>query len=229
MKHFLVIIVLLLVSGGGALAQAADSLPRQKEIFFGIGPVAYKGDLNASYSKWSSMFQAGLKFNRFSRFNGHLVVSIGSVSGQNIQYTFDDGSDTAPTPNRFFTARLAGFHYELHYNVLHTEKWKIYISQGMGLFRFDPQDEFNKSFVNQLDTRAPNETYGNITLTLPTQVGVLYTLPNAYGVGVQVGYMNTLTDYLDNISDWGTQAGHDNLFSVCFQIHIPLAVQKSSF
>ena len=92
------------------------------------------------------------------------------------------------------------------------------------LLRFDPQDEFNDSLVDQPFTRAANETYGNITLMLPTQIGVLYTLPNDYSIGLQVGYTNTLTDYLDNISDWSNSGGQDNIFSYRFVVHIPVSL-----
>lgn len=203
-------------------AIAQDSDTRQKEIFFGIGPAAYKGDLNDSYSKWSMMVHAGIKLNRFKKAHGNFALTIGSVTGQNINYAFNDGSQNAPEPNRFFTTSIVGFNYELHYNILNKEKIKVYASQGIGLMRFQPQDEFNASLIDQLSTRAQNETYGNITLTLPTQIGLLYVLPNDFSVGAQLGYHNTLTDYLDNISDWGTKAGHDNMFSFRVQVYVPV-------
>lgn len=204
------------------LAQESDV--QRKEVFFGVGPAAYKGDLSDNFSKWSMVIHAGIKLNRFKKVHGNFALTIGSVTGQNINYSFDDGSQTTPEPNRFFTTSVVGFNYELHYNILNKERVKVYASQGIGLMRFQPQDEFNASLIDQLSTRALNETYGNITLTLPTQVGMLYVLPNDFSVGIQLGYHNTLTDYLDNISDWGTKAGHDNMFSFRFQVYIPVAL-----
>ena len=202
---------------------AQDEQQKKKEIFFGIGPSAYKGDLNDSFEKWSMVFHAGIKFNRFKKVNGNFALTIGSITGQNINYSYEDGSVPTPSPNRFFTSKLVGLNYEFHYNFINSEKVKVYASQGIGVLRFNPQDEFNDSLVDQLFSRATNETYGTITLMLPTQIGVLYILPNDYSVGVQAGYVNTLTDYLDNISAWGNKKGNDNIFSVKFEIHIPVS------
>ena len=202
---------------------AQDEQEKKKEIFFGIGPSAYKGDLSDGFDKWSMIFHVGIKFNRFKKVNGNFALTIGSITGQNINYSYEDGSLPAPSPNRFFTTKLVGLNYELHYNFINSEKVKVYASQGIGVLRFNPQDEYNDSLVDQLFSRAANETYGTITLLLPTQVGVLYILPNDYSVGVQAGYVNTLTDYLDNISAWGNKKGNDNIFSVKFEIHIPVS------
>ena len=202
---------------------AQDEQEKKKEIFFGVGPSAYKGDLSNSFDKWSMVFHLGIKFNRFKKLNGNFALTIGSIVGQNINYNYQDGSSPTPSPNRFFTTQMVGLNYELHYNFINSEKLKVYAAQGIGVLRFDPQDEFNDSLIDQFSTRASNETYGTITLMLPTQIGVLYTLPNQYSVGMQAGFVNTLTDYLDNISAWGNKKGNDNIFSVKFEIHIPVS------
>jgi hypothetical protein len=199
----------------------ADSL-RKKEIFIGIGPAAYKGDLSDSYDKWSMIINVGLKFNRFRKFNGNFNLSIGQVSGQSIGYEFNDGSGVAAAPNSFFITKLVGLNYELHYNFIHKENFKLYISQGIGILRFDPQNEFNKSLADLSTSRALGEVYGNIAINFPTQIGLLFTLPNEYSLGFQLGYWGTATDYIDNISQWSDTTGNDNIFSARFEIHLPI-------
>ena len=215
----LLAIVVCLVSNLTLLAQEKKS-----EIYFGVAPTAYKGDLHESYQNWSMVFFAGLKFNRNHKLNGNFTLSIGSVSGQNPNYSFDDGSLPSPAPNHFFTSKVVGLNYELHYNFIHKEKIKVFVSQGVGVLRFNPKDEFDEPLIDQLSTRSTNETYGNISMMLPTQLGVLYTLPNDYSIGLQVGFQNTTSDYLDNISNWGLKKGSDNIFTYRFEIHIPLAI-----
>ncbi len=219
-KSFFIISLLILIPLI-SFGQAQDTL-RKKEIFFGVGPVAYRGDLSDSYDKWSGMCNVGIKFNRFRKLNGNFNISIGQVSGQNINYSFDDGSGTATTPVSFVTTSLVGLNYELHYNIIHKENFKLYISQGIGMLRFNPRDEFNQSLIDNLSTRNLGESYGSTTIFFPTQMGLLYTLPNEYSFGFQIGYLGTATDYIDNISQWSTSTGNDNLFSLRFEVHIPV-------
>jgi len=216
--YFLVISMLLSIN----LYGQTDSL-RKKEIFIGIGPAAYKGDLSNSYDKWSMVFNLGIKFNRFRKFNGNFNLSIGQVIGQNIDYAFDDGSGVGTAPNSFVTTKLVGLNYELHYNIIHKENFKLYLSQGIGILRFDPKNEFNESLTDLPSSRAIGEVYGNIAIYFPTQIGILYSLPNEYSFGFQMGYWGTATDYLDNISQWSETTGNDNIFSARFEIHIPIS------
>ncbi|MFY0650455.1 MAG: hypothetical protein JXQ96_00410 [Cyclobacteriaceae bacterium] len=218
----LLIISCALLGSIGLMAQDQD--PKKKEIYFGMGPSAYKGDLNGGFDKWSSSMYLGVKFNRFNKINGNFTLTIGTVNGQNVNYVFDNGGLPTPAPNRFFKTKFVGLNYELHYNFIDKENLKVYASQGIGIMRFDPKDEFNTSLIDQLETRAPSETYGNITLMLPTQVGVLYSLPNELSVGLQLGFSNTLSDYIDNISTYSAQGGKDNIFSYRFELHIPVSL-----
>jgi len=224
MKGFLIIIgiaSLMLNDVHKSYAQTVKAKKKQ-ELFFGMGPTAYKGDLSDGFNKWSMSMHLGIKFNRWNKINGNFLLTIGSVTGQNVGYAFDDGNLPSPSPNRFFKTNIASINYEVHYNFINKEKLKVYASQGIGILRFQPQDEFGAGLVDQVFTRAVNETYGNITLILPTQLGVQYTLPNEYSVGVQVGFTNTLSDYIDNISSWSSSSGQDNIFSYRFQVYIPV-------
>lgn len=220
-KKIPIIISLLVLIPLLSFGQEQDTL-RKKEIYFGVGPAAYKGDLSTSYDKYSMVLNAGIKLNRFRKLNGNFNISVGEVSGQNINYSFDDGSGTATTPVSFFTTKLIGLNYELHYNVIHKENLKLYISQGIGMLRFTPKDEFNQNLIDNLSTRNLGESYGSIAIFFPTQIGLLYTLPNDYSFGFQMGYLGTVTDYIDNISQWSTSTGNDNILSMRFEVHIPV-------
>jgi hypothetical protein len=164
----------------------------------------------------------GIKFNRLNKINGNFLLTLGSVTGEKVGYAFDDGNLPSPTPNRFFKTNVASINYEAHYNFINKENLKVYVSQGMGILRFEPQDEYGEGLVDQIFTRSANETYGNITLILPTQIGLKFTLPNNYSVGLQLGFTNPLSDYLDNISSWSTTKGNDNIFSYRFLVYIPV-------
>lgn len=224
MKRYLIVVVVigLILNECHSLCAQDGSAKKKQEVFFGMGPTAYKGDLSDGFNKWTMSMHLGIKFNRWNKINGNFLLTIGSVTGQNIGYAFDDGNLPAPSPNRFFKTNVASINYEVHYNFINKENLKVYASQGMGILRFQPEDEFGEGLVDQVFTRAANETYGNITLILPTQIGVQYTLPNEFSVGLQLGFTNTLSDYIDNISSWSSSSGQDNIFSYRFLVYIPV-------
>jgi hypothetical protein len=202
--------------------KAQDSQVKQKEIHIGVGPAAYSGDLGNGYNGASMMFNAGLSFNKHRKLNGNLRLSIGSVTGQELDYSLNDGTGVAATPNSFFKSNFIGFNFEGHLHIIQKERFRLYVSQGIGIFRFNPKDEFSNSLLDQSETRPLGESYRNIALQIPTQIGAKYYLLNDFAIGFQVGFINPITDYLDNLSAWGNKNGNDNILSLQFQLHIPL-------
>lgn len=203
-----------------AATDAAKRPPRYLEI--GVSANAYRGDLTKSYEKWSSAVQVGLLFNRRERLNGHLNLAIGTLTGQNPDYVFDGQPGTVPTPNRFFSTSFFTLNYDLHFNIIKTDRWIAYVSQGVGIVRFRPKDDLGGALQENLATRPPDETYNNVSIVLPSQAGVTYFFGNGYGVGMRSGWLNPQTDYLDNISRWGNRTRKDNALWVKFQFLVPL-------
>ena len=185
-------------------------------MVLGVGPNVYIGDL----SQWESVdIQAALGFwlHKKERLNGQFLLIAGTTSGQNYQYSPEQG-----TPNRYFKSDLVGGQFEARYNFVKKNAWTIFLSQGLGFLRYQPKDELGEALIDNADTRAPGETYGTTTFMLPTSLGVNYLLANDFGLGMQLGFQNVMTDYLDNISQWGTRSGNDNLFFARLQFLIPL-------
>lgn len=203
---------------------AQDSLSRKrKEIHLGVGPAYYSGDLGSAYASGSLLVNIGLKLNKDKRLNGNFKLSLGTVTGQELDYTTTDNSGIRATPNTFFKSTFFGLNYEAQYNIIDKEKIKVYLSQGIGLFRFDPKDENDNSLIDQPDTRPIGETYRNLIIQLPTQLGAKYYLPNDFAFGVQLGFVNPITDHLDNLGIWGNKNGNDNILSIQFEIHAPIS------
>lgn len=188
----------------------------------GAGANAYRGDLTKRYEKWSSAVHIGLLLNRRERLNGHLNLAIGTLTGQNPAYQFDGEPGAASSPNRFFRTSFFTLNYDLHFNILKTHHWMVYVSQGIGIIRFRPKDDLGNSLQENLATRPPDEIYTNVSLVLPSQAGITYLLANGYGVGLRGGWLNQQTDYVDNISQWGNRKKKDNTLWVRFQFMVPL-------
>ncbi|UII21098.1 hypothetical protein [Fulvivirga ligni] len=184
----------------------------------GISMAAYKGDLS-SYDQYRGLFQVGVQLNKKKRLNGNFNLGIGSVSGENRDFRRFETGDIEP--NRYFRTNFFFLNYDLHYNIVKTDFLIVYVSQGIGFFRFTPKDDEGNSLIDQGNTRNPDESYRNSTFMLPTSAGATYFLPNKYGIGLQAGFLNPLTDYLDNISELG-ETGGDNILEFRFSLYVPI-------
>ncbi len=191
----------------------------------GVSANAYKGDLSGSYQKWSSAFHAGLKLNFKKRLNSHLNIGIGTLTGENLNYKVATEISPEPTPNTFFKTSFVTVNYDLQVHLLKYKGLMVYLSQGFGIIRYEPKDVENNKLLNNFSTRASNESYSNVSVVLPTQAGVNYIFNNGYGVGLQAGWLNSQTDYLDNISQWGNKAKKDNALLFRFAFMVPLTYE----
>ncbi len=203
-----------------ANAQTTDTLGNAK-IAIGVSTNAYRGDLGQPYDKWTLAFQGSLLFNHQRRLHGGVHLAYGTLNGQaQGERVFDPEVNTA---NRFFKTNFLSVHYGLEYDIIRHKNLVVYLSQGLGFVRFSPKDQFDQNLQDDLSTRAPNETYGNIAVMLPTQLGINYFFPNRFGVGSKVGFSNFLTDYIDNISQLSSDSGNDNVLHVQFLFFVPVA------
>lgn len=217
-KFFL--ILSLMCCGVGL--QAQDSLSSNNRISLSISRNAYRGDLGESYGPGSAALQLSYMFNHQRRLHGGLHLTAGSLRGQELTtLPLDLGNESQA--NTYFRSSFYSFHYALQYDILRYRGLLLYVSQGFGLLRFVPEDEFGNSLQDQLSTRATNESYGNAAAIFPTQLGLEYLFLNHFGFGLQAGWLNTATDYLDNISQLGKRSGGDNVWQWHFRFHIPLS------
>jgi hypothetical protein len=192
----------------------------------GISPSSYKGDLNNTYQQWTAIYNAGLKLYAKKRLNGSFNFFAGRIMGQNGRYEFNPNLNPSPTPNTYFKTTLIGLNYDLQLNLL-KKKWGcLYISQGIGLMRFSPKDQNNNKLQDKLSTRAKGEDYNTISFVFPTRIGCMFFLPSWYAIGLQAGFLNPTSDYLDNISEWGVKKKKDNILSVKLSVFIPLTTQS---
>lgn len=164
---------------------------------------------------------AGIQFHRKKRLNGAITIGYGRISDDDPEIT-PPGRSGVNAQNTFFKTSLFFIHYALHYNVVKTEHLTAFVSQGIGLVRFNPKDEEGNGLSDAQPTLDQGEEYRNIALLVPTGVGVIYHFGHRAGVGLQVGFLNTVTDYLDNVSNFGSKSGNDNVFFSRLSIFIPV-------
>lgn len=197
------------------------SLPRViKFLELGVSANAYKGELG-NYEKWASSFHIALRWNQRRNVNGRLALSMGTVIGDDPTFVPSSNSENIEV-NTFFKANVLTVHYELQLNLINRENYKLYFSQGLGLFRFASENENEESLQDLQSTRANNETYNIINPIFPTGLGMSYYFKNGYSFGLQASFLNHFTDYLDNISLLGDSEQNDNTLMIRFHLAVPL-------
>ena len=215
-------LVALILSSLFSFAQEERDPPGQF-IKVGIAPTVYSGDLVSKTAKLSSIATLGIRFNQKEKLNGTFQVSFGALTGQNPNYQFKD--DITTTPNTFFRTSIVTIHYDIAYNFISTRNLKVYAGVGIGLFRYQPKDDLGENLLDQIETRADNETYANTSAVIPIKVGAAYLLPNDFGIEFQAMMMNPQTDYIDNIGQWGNRSGNDQYYSFQLNLLIPLRLK----
>ena len=188
-------------------------------ILTGVEIPSYTGDLNR-YAQFNSALALGLRLNHKENLNGQFGIMIGTIKGDDRNLNIPPSADA---PNRFFSTSLLEVSYQLHYYLVKKEHWGFYISQGAGILRFNPQDSEGNNLSDLSNTRAEGETYRNISLSLPTKVGGYYLFQNQFGLNLEAGWHNPLTDYLDNISDLG-ESGLDNILFIRINLMVPVSL-----
>lgn len=212
------ILLLLLVLFYGTGLQAQSSLPT-RYVWAGISANNYQGDLEDGLPHYGPALHAGLKLNRAKRLNGNFALGLGTLTGQDP--FFNPPVEPPIKPNRYFTSMFFTLDYSLQYHLIKKERYLLYISQGAGLFRYNPKDEQDRELIGQGSTRPASDTYGNISIQFPTAIGAAYFLSNQWGIGLQAAYLNPLTDYIDNISSLGADSGNDNVLQFRLTLLVP--------
>ncbi len=199
-----------------------DSVFVSRFIELGICPIAYKGDLISNYSYWTSSFYVGVKFNKKKRINSEIGLMIGKVAAQNLNYTYNLHPPVIPE-QRYFKTNFLLLNYSLRLNLIKTRRHQVYISQGIGALKFSPKDKNNNSLIDDKSSRANKETYNNLSLSFPTKIGFMVNLINNFGFGMEAGFLNPVTDYIDNISKQSNYKKKDNILMYKFSFYIPLS------
>lgn len=209
--------LLLFIAFVSSYGQTDTSISRY--IYLGGSMLSYKGDLSSSYAKFTSGVQLGIKFNKKRRLNGSFQIGIGKVVGQNYNYQIPENA--TGTPSSYFESSIFSFSYDLIFNLIRKENINVYVSQGVGIMRFNTKDEFGSKLIDKLNTRSRNETYNSVTLILPTTLGFIYHFPRNIHLGLGLSWLRPNTDYVDNISKLSISSTKDNILALRMSIYIP--------
>lgn len=193
----------------------------------GLSANAYKGSLSANYQSFRPAFHIGLQLNRKKRLNGSFNLAVGSyVVDQGTNAPLFNTDANTRVPNTFATSTFIALHYGLSLYVIKNRYFNWYLGTGFGLMRFNPQDAEGANLLDQRLTRQSNENYSTVTSVIPLNTGVNFFHESGYGLGFQVGWWNTNTQYLDNVGKFATEQKNDNLLSYKFSLLVPFSTTK---
>ena len=174
-----------------------------------LSGVSYKGDLDGGYNKFRNAVGLGFHIINEKRLNTHFLFQSGSVIAQ---------SPTHPSKingfkiERFVNTKFLTFQGDLQYKFLKKENTQVYFSQGFGIISFNLENNNEEDLIEKTSSRAEGETVNNLTIILPTSLGIRHYINDYIAISTDIGFYNTQTDYLDNISQLGSNAGNDNIF-----------------
>lgn len=181
---------------------------------------AYKGDLSPTYKKWSSSFQIGVVGFRNRWLNPTATLAIGNLTGQQTDYNY---LAPPPRPNTFFKTNFVQLSLGARLNIIKTNELTVYANPNIGVMRFTPYDIRNQKLSDQAETRALGETLPSTALTFPVNIGIMYKFKASdVAIGSEIGLLNPMTDYLDNIGQQGTAQGRDNSLQIKLSVYAPL-------
>jgi len=226
-----ILAVITLLSWNQVSAQADSSLlamPKPKPnryISIGASANSYKGSLSNRYSIFTPGVHLGLQFNNRKRINGSFELFYGHVAGDQLP-TLNKTRTDGRTPATNFSTTLFIASYNLKLNLINARHVRWYVGTGFGITRFTVKDSEGNDLLPQNITRASGETYSNVTVSFPLYTGVNYHLDNGIALGLQAGWWNTATPYLDNMDKLGSTTGNDNVAFYRLNLLIPFSKVK---
>lgn len=80
---------------------------------------------------------------------------------------------------------------------------QYYIFGGIGLLYFNPKAQYTDGSwvaLRPLKTEGQSKAYSPLTLTMPLGLGFRYGVSRMWRVGVELAYVKTFSDYIDDVS-----------------------------
>ena len=211
-----------LFAGVNGLAQAPDKL-----LLVGGSANGFKGELNEHYNRFGPGGHVTLQLNKKKRLNGTFNLQVATLRMQTIPQLIQLPEGSTARPATLVKTSFVALHYDLHLNLIKTNRWIVYLSQGVGLLRFSAEDGGGNNLADNTTTRGQGEEVSPISILLPTSAGIQHLFKSGYGLGFQVGVLNPGTDYLDNMEDLAKTKQSDNVLQYRFSLAIPLSFPDS--
>ena len=169
----------------------------------GIGAASYIGDLcdgGGCIELVRPSLTAGLQY----RYSHHLAFR-GKLSW--VRISGDDEKGLNPERNLQFRSDIVelsatGTYDIFPYNKMYVRRRTVnpYGMVGFGVLYYNPQGEIDGEWHSLRPLQTEKEDYGSVSFTLIYGGGIRFKVNPLLNFGVEVGYRQTLTDRLDDVS-----------------------------
>ena len=183
----------------------------------GAGAAGYMGDLNTS----DPIKPSGPSFGIFAKYNFNGYLAIRANYGFGIIAAADSNSSNPQFRQRnlSFTTTLsevslmAEFNFMRYIPSVTNSKWTPYFYLGLAAVNYNPTTVFNgqKYDLRPLETEGQKKPYPTMAIGIPYGLGFKYNLTSSVTVGLELGYRNPNTDYLDDVGGYYAFSGHNTL------------------
>jgi hypothetical protein len=182
------------------------------EIGSSLGMMGYMGDLNRNNPMKFTNLAASINVRyALTPYHG---FKLGFTQGGVQAYDKDSKNAFEKARNLSFKSNITelALNYEYYFYPFTPgsgkERFTFYAFAGVAGFRFEPLAEYNGTTykLRELGTEGQGTSfnksakYDNIAISIPFGVGFKYNFIDNFNLGFELGYRNTLTDYLDDVS-----------------------------
>jgi hypothetical protein len=195
------------LQGQDAAPPAAGPSPLRLGV--GLCMVTPQGDLSHGEAniRMTASANVSLQFATTKLLSPQLNAGFGRVIAQDR----DLGPTEGVQPNTFAQTPFFYVDFRLKAKFLRETRVNPYFSLGIGLLGYTPRDAEGNALIDNLDSRAEGELYGNMTASFPISIGTELKVSDQLRVFTEYTFRPTASDYLDNVGQLGTVKGKDKL------------------
>jgi LysM repeat protein len=212
--------------GQDDLQDPPDSSPLK--IGLGMMGISYVGDLTVEEGSFFRYYPGGslsLQFESKSGLKPMLMAGYGGFSEQ--VDVFPSTPPIGVEPNTFVETSVFFTDLRLQYFLRKRKSFQPYLSAGVGLLFFSPEDQDGNYLGENVFTRLEEEFEYNTTVaSFPLTAGFLVRLNEIISLSADYTHRLTPTDYLDNIGLLGTKEGNDALRHLQVSVHFTLVPRE---
>jgi hypothetical protein len=170
------------------------------------GGAGYMGDLNPNNPVKISGYAIGGFVKR--NFNGYLSARLNGVISQVSAADSNSGNQQFRNRNLSFTTPIREASIIGEFNFMNyipdagKNKYTPYIFLGVAAARYYPRATYQGQLydLRSLKTEGEPAVYAATTISLLYGAGFKYNITGKFTLGAELGYRNTNTDYLDDVS-----------------------------
>jgi hypothetical protein len=194
--------------------------PSALRLGIGLFMVTPQGDLSHGEAnvRLTSGANLSLQFASSKLISPQINAGFGRVVAQDRDVPAVEGLQ----PNTFAETPFFYVDFRLRAKFLRQSPVNPYFGFGIGMLNFSPRDAEGNSLIDNTDTRAEGETYGNMTVGFPITVGSEVRLSEIVRLSAEYVFRPTGSDYLDNVGQLGQVEGKDKMHQVQIALLITL-------